>query len=441
MEQLETWVQVQKTTFERWVNKTLMRRQLEVVDLFEDLRDGVLLCVLVEMLCRSSIGHYNKKPRNVNQRLENCQFAIERVVRDGVKLVNIGPSDIEAGNGKLTLGLIWSIILKYQIGSAIEKITVKKPGVPHVPVPPVLALLEWLRMKLQPKGLRPNNLTRDWNDGIMLAALVDAVAPGLFPDWDKLPRNQPVQNITTAVNLARDWLGVPVLISPIHIADPKVDEKSMMTYLSQFVNAVLRPGAPIGQHKAPNAGNVRVYGPALERDVLVNTETKFYIDATDAGPGTIGLSVGGPGEPDIKINQTPGKPQEVLFKAAKAGDYDVVIKFQDKEIPHSPVRIHVIPEAADPTKVKVQNISPIANVGKVNNFIIDASKAGGSGYLEIGILGPTQPANQIFVEHIGDYKFEVKFVVVEKGTFLVSVKWHGEHVPGSPFEIVGQLKN
>ena len=424
-------MKVQKKTFERWVNSHLSKRQLEVVDLFQDFRDGVRLCFLMEVLSHESVGRVNKFPRHYQHKIENCTLAIRKIVSDGVKLVNIGPEDIEGGNEKLTLGLIWSIILRYQISTMINDSSGKSP---------LQWLLEWLQEKLKPKGLRPKNLTKDWNDGIMLPALVDAVAPGLFPDWDAVSKDQPLQNISQAMHIAKDWLGVPILITPEDMASPNVDEKSMMTYLYQFVSCALASGAPIGQHKALNAGNVRVYGPALEGDVPVNTETRFFVDATKAGSGTVGLSFGGPAQPKVNVISKPGEPQEVVITTTKAGDYDVVIQFDNKEIPHSPVRIHVVPEDPDATKVVVKNLGPNCDIGQVNSFQVDGSKAGGSGYLEVGILGPSMPANQIFVEHTGDSKFECKFVVVERGTFLCNIKWHGEHVPGSPFEVVGKKK-
>lgn len=227
------------------------------------------------------------------------------------------------------------------------------------------------------------------------------------------------------------------IISPEDMANPKVDDKSMTTYLSYYPQCACKGGAPLGQNKQLNAGAVQVYGPALENDVVVSSPTNFFIDATKAGVGDVGLSFSGPAQPKVDVRNMPGKPHDLQFLAPKPGDYDVTITFNNKEIPHSPVRIHVIPRAPDASAVKINGLHPVCQIGQITDFNIDASHAGGSGFLEIGILGPTQPCNQIFVEHKGDLKFDVKFVVVEKGNQLVSIKWHGEHVPGSPFDIKG----
>lgn len=47
--------------------------------------------------------------------------------------------------------------------------------------------MNWIQTKLP--DLPIHNFTTDWNDGKAVGALVDAVAPGLCPDW-------PVNNTT-----------------------------------------------------------------------------------------------------------------------------------------------------------------------------------------------------------------------------------------------------
>ena len=56
------------------------------------------------------------------------------------------------------------------------------------------------------------------------------------------------------MDLADEWLGVPKLLTPEDFVSPNVDEQSMLTYLSQFPNAKLAPGAPL--RKKTNAGKV-----------------------------------------------------------------------------------------------------------------------------------------------------------------------------------------
>lgn len=96
---------------------------------------------------------------------------------------------------KLILGLIWSLIVHYQIGRS--------------KFPPKKLMLAWLKVIICSSLPRPrqlthrfaaqavlpetgvNNFTTDWNSGVRLAALLDYCRPGLFPDWRELdPRNR-----------------------------------------------------------------------------------------------------------------------------------------------------------------------------------------------------------------------------------------------------------
>ena len=84
---------------------------------------------------------------------------------------------------------------------------------------------------------------------------------GLYPDWnDRDPKNA-LENAKEAMDLAEHWLGIPQLIQPHEMINPKVDEQSMMTYLSQYPNAKLKPGAPI--KPKTNSARVRCYGKGL----------------------------------------------------------------------------------------------------------------------------------------------------------------------------------
>ena len=49
----------------------------------------------------------------------------------------------------------------------------------------------------------------DWNDGQAVACLVDAVAPGLFPECEDLDSANRLVNARQAMQAAEDWLGVP----------------------------------------------------------------------------------------------------------------------------------------------------------------------------------------------------------------------------------------
>ena len=68
------------------------------------------------------------------------------------------------------------------------------------------------------------NFTTDWNDGRALGALVNSVAPGLTPDWERWQPVQKVRNVTVAMDRADEYLGVTKVrrlcttLTPLHTA-------------------------------------------------------------------------------------------------------------------------------------------------------------------------------------------------------------------------------
>uniref|UniRef100_A0A182WG23 Calponin-homology (CH) domain-containing protein n=1 Tax=Anopheles minimus TaxID=112268 RepID=A0A182WG23_9DIPT len=90
-----------------------------VDDLFEDLRDGHNLLSLLEVLSGEHLPREKGKMRF--HMLQNAQMALDFLRYKKIKLVNIRAEDIVDGNPKLTLGLIWTIILHFQVkNSAIN---------------------------------------------------------------------------------------------------------------------------------------------------------------------------------------------------------------------------------------------------------------------------------------------------------------------------------
>ena len=91
---------------------------LKIEDILVDLSDGVLLINLLEIISSKDLGKYEKKPRMDLQKMENLNKALAFLVSENIKLVNIDASDILSGAQKLILGLIWTVILRYNINAS-----------------------------------------------------------------------------------------------------------------------------------------------------------------------------------------------------------------------------------------------------------------------------------------------------------------------------------
>lgn len=152
----DKWIIIQKNTFTNWINEQLKNDNETVNDLKRDFVDGVKLIKLINSLQMPNpkvSRRFFKHPRNQHESLENITLALNAITEDGIKLVNIGNVDIMNGNLKLVLGLIWTLILRYQIGKT--------------KIPPKKLLLAWIKAILPQVKL--TNLTTDLNDGIVIA--------------------------------------------------------------------------------------------------------------------------------------------------------------------------------------------------------------------------------------------------------------------------------
>nr|VZI39946.1 unnamed protein product [Spirometra erinaceieuropaei] len=140
---------IQKKTYTNWINGYLKKCSMEVVDLYKDLQDGKRLLKLMELISRANLGKPNKGALRV-QKIENVGRALN-YIKTKVQLENIGAEDIVDGNPTLTLGLIWTIILRFQIDEIGLQMTINQTidlsSKIHQYEASIQALLRWIRDK------------------------------------------------------------------------------------------------------------------------------------------------------------------------------------------------------------------------------------------------------------------------------------------------------
>ena len=90
------WVNLQKATFTNWARENIRKVHPDetVEDLATDFEDGVRLVKLVEVVSGKKVGKYSAKPKVFSQKLDNIKLALDVLVYDGIKLVNIGKLQI-----------------------------------------------------------------------------------------------------------------------------------------------------------------------------------------------------------------------------------------------------------------------------------------------------------------------------------------------------------
>uniref|UniRef100_A0A669C9N1 Spectrin beta chain n=1 Tax=Oreochromis niloticus TaxID=8128 RepID=A0A669C9N1_ORENI len=219
---------VQKKTFTKWVNSHLSRVSCRITDLYMDLRDGRMLIKLLEVLS----GERLPKPTKGRMRihcLENVDKALQFLKEQRVHLENMGSHDIVDGNHRLTLGLIWTIILRFQIQDISVETEDNKEKKSAKD-----ALLLWCQMKTAGyPNVNIHNFTTSWRDGMAFNALIHKHRPDLI-DFDKLKKSNAHYNLQNAFNLAEQHLGLTKLLDPEDISVDHPDEKSIITYVVTY---------------------------------------------------------------------------------------------------------------------------------------------------------------------------------------------------------------
>ncbi|GAB0095245.1 nesprin-1 [Sergentomyia squamirostris] len=263
---------VQKKTFVNWINSYLSKRvpPLRVDDLIHDLRDGTKLLALLEVLSGERLpvekGRVLRRPHF----LSNANTALQFLASKRIKLVNINPSDLVDGRPPVVLGLIWTIILYFQIeenSRALEYLghgiggslsSLDSAGVSTTPTDAKAekwrqgarnTLLQWVTNALpRDSGIEVKDFGASWRDGIAFLALIDSIKTNLV-NIAEMRKETNRTRLNTAFDVAEAKLGIARILDAEDVDVEKPDEKSIMTYVAQFLHKYPEPRKQSAGHE------------------------------------------------------------------------------------------------------------------------------------------------------------------------------------------------
>ncbi|XP_063999722.1 alpha-actinin-1 isoform X2 [Pogoniulus pusillus] len=257
------WEKQQRKTFTAWCNSHLRKAGTQIENIEEDFRDGLKLMLLLEVISGERLAKPERGKMRVHK-ISNVNKALDFIASKGVKLVSIGAEEIVDGNVKMTLGMIWTIILRFAIQDISVEETSAKEG-----------LLLWCQRKTAPyKNVNIQNFHISWKDGLGFCALIHRHRPELI-DYGKLRKDDPLTNLNTAFDVAEKYLDIPKMLDAEDIIGTlRPDEKAIMTYVSCYYHAFS------GAQKAETAANriCKVLAVNQENEQLMEDYEKLASD-------------------------------------------------------------------------------------------------------------------------------------------------------------------
>ncbi|OXB54356.1 hypothetical protein ASZ78_006237 [Callipepla squamata] len=269
-------------------------------DLYTDIQQGHMLLDLLEVLSGQHLPR--EKGFNTFQCRSNIENALKFLRSKSLKLINIHVADIIEGKPSIVLGLIWTIIFHFHIEELARTLacTYSQPSldcsssVDSSPkarrsakksakikerwkISATKALLFWAKEQCSLYGsINVTDFKSSWRSGLPFLAIINALRPGLT-DLEKAKSRSNKENLDEAFRIAELELSIPRLLEPEDVDVMNPDEKSIMTYVAQFLQYSRNmPESEDMQGKVTEAVNwLAVQGKKLS-NLLEDTENGTY---------------------------------------------------------------------------------------------------------------------------------------------------------------------
>jgi actinin alpha len=323
-------------TFTKWANNHLVKKfgkDAALDDIEGEFENGEKLMQLCSALYGLPMPKYNKAPKMRPHKLDNVTMALDMLEKQaGVKTNFLKTTHLVDKDLKMILGMIWAIILHYQIqGISVEEMSAKE------------GLLLWCQRKtknynhVDPPTIR--GFTTDWQNGLAFCALIHKHRPDLL-DYDSLNPANARENLELAFSVAEKELGIPRLLDIEDLVDvARPDERSVITYVSEYFHCFASQGEAEGAGKriAALVANARA-NDALKAQYNHDAQAlrKWIVDKTAAHKARdFGDSLGAVEQKwaelqSFREHEKPPKTKEKLALEAQFATLQTKLKVQGR---------------------------------------------------------------------------------------------------------------
>jgi len=171
---------------------------------------------------------------------------------------------------------------------------------------------------------------------------------------------------------------------------------------------------------------------------IIGKEIKSFIDARQTGPGELTTHCLGPNKMAFceLVDHRDGT-YSLNIKPQEHGRHSLHVKYGGDPVNGSPFTLRVM-GAPDASKVRVHG--PGIEHGVLatfqSRFLCD-TRGAGAGQLTVRVRGPKGAFRvEMQRENQKDRSIVCKYDPTEPGDYRIEVRWSGEHVPGSPFNVM-----